>query len=110
MIAVLLRLLALAAVMLMPLGMSASAAPAGQPAMAGMAGHCDEQGNGDEQGSPEDGAPEAPMDCTGCAALMASAGPRPGIRAVPKLPARVADLSPVPGSVPELATPPPKRG
>lgn len=103
MAAAILRLLALVALVLMPLGMGGAAAMA-RPAPAGhaMSGHCDE--------APEqDRAPAPDMDCTAmCTALPAADGPGPAPRMKPAVPRTLAAIARFAGIEPEIATPPPR--
>lgn len=107
MTAALLRVLTLLALVLMPLGMTgAPAAASPMPASHDMAtmGHCDEQPGQDE-------APVSKMDCTAmCTALPATEGPTPASVLKPKAPRTIAIAMPFVGMVPEIATPPPRRG
>lgn len=109
MTAAVLRLLALLALVIMPLGMAAAPALA-QPAHHAMAadhampaGHC-----GEEQAPGKAPAP-AKMDCTAaCTALPASTNPvvQPAIK--PKAPRTISIAAPFSGIDPEIATPPPR--
>ena len=97
------RLLALLALVLMPLGMSsAPAAASTMPADHGMtAGHCEGQSSSDE-------APAAKMDCAMCTAIPA----REPVAQAPlfqrSAPRTIAFAFAFEGIVPETATPPPK--
>ena len=99
MAAFLLRLAALVAVALMPVGM-ATAPAAAQPAPSG---HC----SGHEE--PEE-APATQMDagCLGCVALPAAPEPGPAERLVPAVPRLLTLAEGFGGIEPEIATPPPK--
>ncbi|HEY0628002.1 MAG TPA: hypothetical protein VGD23_01610 [Sphingomicrobium sp.] len=103
-----LRLLALIALTLMPIGMAgvpamASPAPA-EHAMAGMA-HCD------EIPAEEPAAPQSKIDCMAmCTALPANFGSAPASRMKPVTPRSIAVSAPFSGIEPEIATPPPKQG
>lgn len=106
MTAAVLRLLALIALVLMPIGMaSAPAAASGMPADHAMAaGHCEGQSRSDE-------APAPNMDCTAmCAAIPA----REPVAQAPLFqraaPRTIAFAFAFEGIVPETATPPPKLG
>ena len=109
MAAVVLRLLALVALVIMPLGMTTTPALA-QPAPHAMAadhdmpaGHCGEEQGGDEAPAP------AKMDCTAaCTALPASSTPMPEPAIKPKAPRTVSITAPFSGIEPEIATPPPR--
>lgn len=107
MAAAVLRLLTLIALMLMPVGMAGAPAMA-QPAparhaMAGM-DHCDDM-------PAKEQAPPAKMDCTAmCTALPATDAPLPEPVMNPKAPRAIATGAPFAGIVPEIATPPPRRG
>lgn len=108
MAAAILRLLALIALTLMPIGMAGAPAVAGpapaEHAMAGMA-HCD------EMPAKEPAPPQSKMDCMAmCTALPASFGAAPAPRMKPVAPRAIAVSAPFSGIEPELTTPPPKRG
>ena len=96
-----LRLVALVALMLMPLSM-ASAPAAAQPVAGAPAGHCD-----DHQ-KPAD-APSAPqVHCTACTALPAIDVPAPIAELAPTMPMLIALAGFLAGIEPDIATPPPK--
>lgn len=102
------RLLALFALVLMPLGMAgapALAAPNHHMMKMSESGHCDEQ-------QDQDQAPASKkMDCAAaCTALPATgtAGPAAGLK--PKAPRTIAFVAPFSGIVLEIATPPPRLG
>src|SRR5262245_55873240 len=96
-----LRLLALIALVLMPLSM-ASAPASAQPAARAPAGHCDDH----QQPSK---APSGPlMHCTACAALPAIDTPAPIAELDPETPMLIALASFLAGIEPDTATPPPK--
>lgn len=107
----LIRLLVLAAMLLMPLGMAhpAAAQARSMPAMTEMAGmtmpdqHCP---NGDAQ----HGGKAMPGDCTmACAsALPAADPPRPSLARASSLRVDVPHLDRLIGVLPEIATPPPR--
>lgn len=107
MAATIFRLLALVALVLMPLGMAGAPAvaqpmPADHSAMA--MGHCDERPTRDEAPA------SSKMDCTAmCTALPASYNPMaaPGLK--PAGPRTVTIAVPFAGIEPELATPPPRQ-
>ena len=107
MAATFLRLLVIAAFVLMPFGMTGAAAsiepmPADHSAMAMGAGHCDEQPDKDK-------VPAAKMDCTAtCTALPAADAwvPLPVLK--PTAPRTIAMAVPFSGIEPEIATPPPR--
>ena len=107
MAAAFLRLLAIAAFVLMPFGMSGAAAstgpmPADHSAMATGAGHCDEQPDKDK-------VPAAKMDCTAmCTALPAADTWVPLSVLEPTAPRTLAIAAPFSGIEPEIATPPPR--
>ena len=107
MTAALLRLLTLLALILMPVGMAgapAAASPLPESHDTAMASHCDEQ-------SGEGETPVSKMDCTAmCAAVLATDAPAPSSILKPKAPRTLATATPFVGVVPEIATPPPKRG
>ena len=104
-VAAFIRLLALIALVIMPLGMAATPALA-QPGHHSMAanhampaGHC-----GEEQAP----APSK-MDCTAaCTALPASWTPMPEPALKPKAPRALSIAAPFSGIEPEIATPPPR--
>ena len=106
MAAAILRLMALIALMLMPVGMAGAPAMA-QPAPAehGMAmDHCD--------GMPGEEQAPAPskMDCAAmCVALPAADTPAPEATIKPTAPRTIAIGARFDGIVPEIATPPPRR-
>jgi hypothetical protein len=108
MAAVIFRLLAVVALVLMPLGMAgapaiAQAMPADHAAMP--MGHCEEQPSKDKAPAP------SKMDCTAmCTALPATDTPLPApvMRLVALRSATLA--APFDGIEPEIATPPPRRG
>ena len=98
------RLLALVALVIMPLGMSSAPALAGAvDHAAAPAGHCDEQPVQDE-------APQSKMDCTAmCTAIPAADVPTSAPALQPKAPRTMAISAPFSGVEPEIATPPPRR-
>ncbi|GAA4717024.1 hypothetical protein H9L13_06725 [Sphingomonas lutea] len=108
MTSVLLKFLTLVALVLMPFGMggmpaSASEMPARHAAMA--MGHCDEQPA--EREAPS----SSQMDCQAmCAAIAVAGSPVPAPALKPSLPRSAAIAVPFAGIVPEIATPPPRRG
>ena len=101
------RLLALIALVLMPIGMGAApalAAPDHHTMMttAG-AGHCDEQQD------PDQAPAQHQMDCTAaCAAIAAPAAPVVAPTFKPTAPRTIGVAAPFTGIEPEIATPPPK--
>ena len=102
-----LRMLTLAAFVLMPFGMTGTAAnaqsmPAGHSAMA--MDHCEEQ--------PEPGkAPVSKIDCTAmCTALPAKDFPALETVLKPNAPCTAAIVVQFAGFEPEIATPPPRLG
>ena len=96
-----LRLLALVALVLMPLSM-ASAPAAAQPVGGVPAGHCD-----DHQQPPK--APGGQqIHCMACAALPAMDAPAPIAGLTPRMPAVIALESSLSGIDPDTDTPPPK--
>lgn len=101
MIAALMRMLALVALLAMPLGMAAPAAAHGSPATASEPGHC-----GEEQGESEAPA-KAPAHCTACAALPATSLGAVDTRLL-QVPRTAAVVAPFAGIELEIATPPPK--
>jgi hypothetical protein len=96
-----LRLLALFALIFMPLSM-ASAPASAQPSAAAPSGHCD-----DHQ-KPSDAPAGQQMHCTGCAALPAMDAPFPISELQPQTPMELTLVELPAGIVPETATPPPK--
>ena len=96
-----LRLIALFALMLMPLSM-ASAPASAQPAAAVPAGHCDEH----QQPAKAPAGPQ--VHCTACAALPAIDAPAPVAELNPSMPMIIALASFLTGIEPDTATPPPK--
>jgi hypothetical protein len=104
MIAPITRLLALIALVLMPLGMgAAAAAPQAAPHTA-ETGHC----SGSEQRGPE--APLAPMaDCTiSCSAVAPDHVSAPFDKILPKERSIAVPIIGIAGVEPDIATPPPK--
>ena len=99
MASLLFRLLTLIAVLLMPAGM-ASAPALAQPAPA--AGHCD------EHQEPADAPSKPQVHCTGCSALPAIGVPEAAAALRPLAPRLIAQIQPISGREPEIATPPPK--
>jgi hypothetical protein len=98
--AVLLRLFTLLALALMPFGMASSPAlAAGVPAAT--TGHCDEHQKPDAPAKME-------MHCASCAALpsVETAEDDPDLR--PELPRHLQAMNALPGTEPEIATPPPR--
>ena len=95
-----LRLMTLLALVLMPVGMGAAPAMASAPMASSE--HCGEH--------EEDKSKPASMDmhCAACAALPAIAAPEQGSGIRPELPRLVRSTHVMPGSVLEIATPPPK--
>jgi hypothetical protein len=106
MAAAIIRLLALVALMLMPLGMSAPAMTQSAPAPHAMApaGHCDEQPEPDKSPKPQPG-------CTAmCTAIPAAEAPALADIVKPVAPRSVSISVPFIGVEPEIATPPPRHG
>ena len=105
MIRPIIKLLALLAVLLMPLGMSpAAAAPVHHDMAAGMPmGHCPDQAPGHDKKS---GFAECTMACA--AALPAVQAPAAGLPIVPPELPRLALSDRLHGLHPETATPPPR--
>lgn len=104
--ALILRLLTLAALLLMPLGMqAASANPVHHaPAAATTAGHCDEQG-----GQPAGRSPDQAVDCTmACSMLPAVEARAQDPAPIRGLPSQRPLAEPGAGLHPDTATPPPK--
>jgi hypothetical protein len=97
-------LLALVAVLLMPLGMNAAAAApsTSHHDMAGM-GHCPDQGS---QSESTPGIAACTMICA--AALPAADAGMPGCAAIAALPAEVTSIRVLAGLHPDAADPPPK--
>lgn len=102
-----LRLLALVALVMMPVGMGAAPAAAAKADHAMMAGedHCAPQ-------QQEDGkAPPQAMDCTAaCSALPPVAMPVPGRSLRPATPRALLAARTFEQKIPEIATPPPRHG
>lgn len=100
-----LRLLALLALVAMPIDMAnapALAAPVDHHMMTGT-GHCGEKPDGDKVPA------QTKMDCTAaCTALPASPAPLPLSALRPKPLRTAAVVTPFTGVVPEIATPPPR--
>lgn len=100
------RLVALIALVLMPLGMGAApalAAPDHHEMMTAGPGHCDEQ-------QDQDKAPASKMDCAAmCTALPAGNASSVTPAMKPVTPRTIALASPFTGIEPEIATPPPKQ-
>jgi hypothetical protein len=103
MIAAFLRVLVLAAMMLMPLGMPAAAASA-PSAAAASAGHCTD----DHQQQPE-GPAESQLHCAACAALPAPAAGEACAYRPAAEPLVAAQATAHRSLEPEIITPPPKR-
>lgn len=105
MFAAALRLLALIALVVMPLGMTAApvaAAPAADAIAASQVGHCD-----DHQ-EPADSPLKAKVHCTGCAALVAPAASSEAAELRPQAPTQIRLSYFGTAFEPEIATPPPK--
>lgn len=96
-----LRLLALLALVLMPLSM-ASATASAQPAATAPAGHCDDH----QQPTKAPAGPQ--VHCTACAALPAMDAPAEIAEMAPQMPLLIALASFLAGIEPDTATPPPK--
>ena len=96
-----LRLLALVALLLMPLSM-ASAAASAQPNAVAPTGHCD-----DHQ-QPAKAPTGSQVHCTACAALPAVDTPAPSAELRPEMPMLIALAGFMAGIEPDTATPPPK--
>lgn len=96
-----LRLLALIALVLMPLSMASTPASA-QPGVSAPAGHCDDH----QQPAKAPAGPQ--MHCTACSALPAMDAPAAVAEMTPQLPIRIALARFLAGIVPDTATPPPK--
>jgi hypothetical protein len=102
MAAAVLRLLALLALVLMPIGMASAPAAAHAPMAGAPAEHCVDQSQPDELPSPQ------AMDCVACTAMAASEMPVPTPLLAPSPPRLIALADVFVGIVPEIATPPPK--
>lgn len=108
MAAALLRLLALVALVLMPLGMAGAPAiaqqmPMDHAAMAMGGGHCDEE-------PEQDKAPASKIDCAAmCTALPAADAPATALRLKLTAPRTITIVGPFAGIEPEIATPPPRQ-
>ena len=96
-----LRLMALLALVLMPVGMGAVPAMAAAPMASSE--HCGEHSKDQRKPASMD------MHCAACAALPAIAGPEQGAELRPELPRLVRAVHAMVNSVPEIATPPPKQ-
>ena len=101
MLSAVLRLLALFALLLMPLSMGSAPASA-QPAASAPAGHCD-----DHQ-QPAEAPADPQMHCTACSALPATEAPAPVVELPPETPMLIALAGFLAGIEPDTATPPPK--
>lgn len=111
MVAAIFRLLALVALVIMPLGMTATPALAHSENHSMPMDHSMPAGHCDDQQAPEKAPAPAKMDCTAaCTALPATSGPAlaPGFK--PKAPRTVSIETPFEGTEPEILTPPPRRG
>jgi hypothetical protein len=97
-------LLALVALLLMPMGMSGTPAAAASPDDAALAGHCDSHGTEKDQvpGGME-------QHCATCLVMPAAEGPRitPGL--APRAPRSLMAACAFQGLGPEVSTPPPRR-
>ena len=105
MLAAALRLLALLALVVMPLGMTAApvaAAPTADAVEAPQAGHCD-----DHQ-QPADSPVKAKAHCAGCAALAAPMASAEVTELRPQAPTHIRLSYFGTAFEPEIATPPPK--
>ena len=100
MVAAIFRMLALAALLLMPAGMAAG--PALAQAAAASADHC-----ADHQ-MPADAPAQPQAHCTGCAALPALEAPPQIAGLLPEPPRMAAPVEIFSGIILEIATPPPK--
>jgi hypothetical protein len=96
-----LRLVALFALVLMPLSL-ASAPASAQPAAAAAAGHCD------ERQKPAEVPADPKMHCASCTALPAMNAPASIAELRPQAPMLLALVGPIDGVEPETATPPPR--
>jgi len=97
-----LRLLALIALVLMPLSMTSASASA-QPNATAPAGHCDDH----QQPAKVPAGPQ--VHCTACAALPAIDTPVPIAELSPETPMLIALAAFLAGIEPDTATPPPKH-
>lgn len=97
-----LRLLALIALVLMPLSMTSASASA-QPNATAPAGHCDDH----QQPAKVPAGPQ--VHCTACAALPAIDTPVPIAELSPETPMLIALAAFLSGIEPDTATPPPKH-
>jgi hypothetical protein len=108
MAAAIFRLLALVALVLMPLGMAGAPANAQSTTTDHVAvamGHCDDQPAKDKAPAP------SKMDCMAmCTALPAANGPLLSSAMKPAAVRSTFVASPFAGVEPEIATPPPRRG
>jgi hypothetical protein len=106
MASVVLRILALMALVLMPLGMismSASATTMNEVAAARVADHCA------EHQMPASAPSEAQMHCSACAALPAAAATTRLTELITTAPVHIRCTHFVPAFEPEIGTPPPRR-
>lgn len=97
-------LVALVALLLMPMGMSGMPAAAASPDRPALAGHCD------SHGTEKDPAPSGmEQHCATCLVMPAAEGPRitPGL--TPRAPRTMLAASAFQGLEPEVSTPPPRR-
>jgi len=97
------RLIALLALIAMPLGM-ASAPAAAQPASGAAMAHCD------DQKAPDDAPAQQMLHCAVCAALPAIDHVGAGAELRPEPLLHAAAVVRIEASEPEIATPPPKLG
>lgn len=97
----LLRLLMLAALLLMPTGMAGAPALAASSGSAA-AGHCD------EHEEPADAPAKPQAHCTACSALPAIEAPEQLAGLIPQAPRLLARSTPFSDVQPEIATPPPR--
>ena len=99
--AVLLRLLMLLALALMPFGMASSPALAAA-APAATAGHCE------RHQEPGDAPAKMEIHCASCTALPSAQAVKEGSDLRPEVPRHLKAMNALPGTEPEIATPPPR--
>jgi hypothetical protein len=96
------RLLALAALLMMPFGVTGPTMAAAVSAATAEAGHCA------EHGKPAEEPVKMQVHCNGCSAIAAIEPPAPVAEFRPRAPRLVTAMHPGTGIEPEIATPPPK--
>ena len=97
-------LLALVALLLVPMGMSGMPAAAASPDGPALAGHCD------SHGTQKDQAPGTmEQHCATCLVMPAAEGPRVAPGLTPRAPLSILVACAFQGLEPEVSTPPPRR-